>query len=76
MTAIWTVVAIVFLCAVLAAVTRAPRAGLTAHEERGLACPHCPARLYMPGKALDHLISIHGLTEVEALDAIHKGATK
>ena len=76
MTAIWTVVAIVFLCAVLVAVIRAPRAGLGAHEERGLACPHCPARLYMPGAALDHLISIHNYSELKAWDAIHKRATK
>ena len=76
MTALWTAVAIVFLCAVLAAVIRAPRAGLEAHEERGLACPHCPARLYMPGKALDHLISIHGLTEVEAWTLMHEGSKR
>ena len=57
------------------ALTAAMAAALTALPA-GAACPHCPARLYMPGKALDHLISIHNYSELKAWDAIHKGATK
>ena len=57
------------------ALTAAMAAALTALPAEA-ACPHCPARLYMPGAALDHLISIHGLTEVEAWTLMHEGSKR